>query len=850
MFRSLLVFFFCFVTPLVMVAQSFTVSGRVTDVQTGAGIPFATVFVKGSNTKSTTDGEGNYKLRLKHSADYIGARCIGYILMYKKAARIKEQTINFELVPADSSKKQIAVLKLSRQRALAIVQQAIKRKDAHNIHKLNLYGYEAYTKIETDLVDMNEKFRNRKFFRPFKFVFKDIDSASQIKPFLPFFLSETVSDLYHRKKLFGNREVIKASKITGVADINVSQFLGASFAQTDIYDKYITILKRDFLSPLSEAGLSSYNYYLEDSQVVDHFKCYRIRFIPKSPKLLRLEGEIWITDTSFAIKQINIVVKSSSNINMVSSIGLQNEYVPVADSVWMLKKENVNMNFARFKNTPEMVWRKYAFYRNYLVNANKPDIDSLFHNGRPDIFVRDSAKYRSDKYWQGVRKWAGLTIAGDEDKVYNMIDTLGGMKRTRNYISLLETVFQGFADFGPISIGNLYDLVGINQVQGWHFKMALRTNHLFSKYVRLGAYVGYGLLDKKVRYGGQALWVIKKYPRISLFASYRYDVTSKPNADWVLTMPEFFTTYGLRRVENDSFIPLKLLDNREFRIRFSQELKYGYSYWVGFKNQTLQPLQYFNFSYLTAADNLYPNTNINTITNTEFSITQRFAWQERFVGNNFDRLSLGSKFPVLLLEYAFGVKRVIGSEFSYQKLRARISDTRLIGPLGKLRWHIEAGKIFGTVPYLLLPSPNASETYISWWPGFNTIQQYQFTADRYVEAMVDHHLGGLILDRIPGINRLKLREVWSARMWWGDLSAANYTANYANLANNPNNLAEVKVQTADKIPFIEMSAGVENILSFFRLEAVWRVTHLDPDGNRFSVRYGNLGVRLAFEIQF
>jgi hypothetical protein len=167
-----------------------------------------------------------------------------------------------------------------------------------------------------------------------------------------------------------------------------------------------------------------------------------------------------------------------------------------------------------------------------------------------------------------------------------------------------------------------------------------------------------------------------------------------------------------------------------------------------------------------------------------------------------------------------------------------------------LRWYIEAGKVWGTVPFLLLPSPNASETYISWWPGFNTITQYQFTADRYVEAMFDHHLGGLLFDRIPGFSRLKWREVWSTRMWWGDLTAANYTGNYANFADNPGNLGIVRLQTADKIPFVEMSAGIENILSFFRIEAVWRMTHLDPEGTRFSVRYGNVGVRLAFEVQF
>jgi hypothetical protein len=82
------------------------------------------------------------------------------------------------------------------------------------------------------------------------------------------------------------------------------------------------------------------------------------------------------------------------------------------------------------------------------------------------------------------------------------------------------------------------------------------------------------------------------------------------------------------------------------------------------------------------------------------------------------------------------------------------------------------------------------------------------------------------------------------------MTAANLTANYANLASNPLNTGLVKVQLADKIPYVEMNAGLENIFTFFRLDAVWRATYLDPRGTRFSFRYGNCGIRLSFHFQF
>ena len=95
-----------------------------------------------------------------------------------------------------------------------------------------------------------------------------------------------------------------------------------------------------------------------------------------------------------------------------------------------------------------------------------------------------------------------------------------------------------------------------------------------------------------------------------------------------------------------------------------------------------------------------------------------------------------------------------------------------------------------------------------------------------------------------------MREVYGMRMWWGDMTKANLAGNYANLLQNASDNGLVRLQIADKVPLMEVNAGIENIVRFFRIDAVWRVTHLDLRGSRFSFRYGNFGVRLAFQLQF
>jgi hypothetical protein len=55
---------------------------------------------------------------------------------------------------------------------------------------------------------------------------------------------------------------------------------------------------------------------------------------------------------------------------------------------------------------------------------------------------------------------------------------------------------------------------------------------------------------------------------------------------------------------------------------------------------------------------------------------------------------------------------------------------------------------------------------------------------------------------------------------------------------------------ADKVPYIELGAGIENIFKIFRVDAFWRATHTDSRGSAFSFKYGNFGVRLGIQLQF
>ncbi|MBK7854414.1 MAG: hypothetical protein IPJ79_05460 [Bacteroidetes bacterium] len=95
----------------------------------------------------------------------------------------------------------------------------------NNYENLSSYQFEVYNKLEFDLTNITEKFKNRKLLKPFSFIFDNIDSTTtNEKPFLPMFLTETLSDRYFTTNPKDKREVIRASKISGLENETVTQF--------------------------------------------------------------------------------------------------------------------------------------------------------------------------------------------------------------------------------------------------------------------------------------------------------------------------------------------------------------------------------------------------------------------------------------------------------------------------------------------------------------------------------------------------------------------------------------------------------------------------------------------------
>jgi hypothetical protein len=215
--------------------QEMVISGKITDASTGDPIPLANVIVSGTDNGTTTDFTGSYKIILPNTTDSLTASYIGYHTKTKSVSKNEVQIINFQLIESVQDLDEM-VFVAEENPAFAIIRNAVRNKSVNDKRSLSAYEYESYTKIEIDLDNLTDKFRNRRIIKRVKQV---IDSVDQIagedgQAILPLFISESISDFYYRNKPELKKELILKTKISGVGIEDgtlVSQVLGSSFQE-------------------------------------------------------------------------------------------------------------------------------------------------------------------------------------------------------------------------------------------------------------------------------------------------------------------------------------------------------------------------------------------------------------------------------------------------------------------------------------------------------------------------------------------------------------------------------------------------------------------------------------------
>ncbi len=794
-------------------SQVTKIMGKVSDATTSEPIPFANVYFKGTTIGVTSDFDGTFSIETKNPTDTLVASVMGYKSKQIHIYKNRFQEVSFALEPQNFDLPEV-VIHAGENPAEILLRKIIKNKEKNGMQDFDAYQYEAYNKMEVDANNISEKFQQRRILRPFKFIFEYMDTSTvNGKVYLPIFLSESLSDYYFRKEPHAEKEVIKAAKTSGVENESVLQFLGNMFQQYSIYDDYITIFQKNFISPIANFGLNHYKYYLVDSAFIGNKWCYEMMFKPRRKQELTFTGHLWVNDTTYAIKSFEMKIADDANINYVNDLVLSQEFDLIDGKYWMVTMDKAVSDFNILQDNKTLLGffgTKTTTYRNFVFNKLK---DKKFYNLPTDVIVSEKAYDKDDEFWKERRH---TTLTKDEKTIYHMIDTLKNLPAFKTWFDIVETIITGYYEMNYFELGPYASMLSFNATEGARFRLGGRTTANFNDQIRLEGHVAYGTLDQKFKYGGGFLFLPNKNPRRAFGGKYRYDIEqlgNSPNA----FREDFLFAALFRRNPAD-----KLSLTNETSFYYEHEWFNGLSSQINTMHKEIIPIGKESVKVHAPDGEVISKDRIIT---TEIGFSTRFAFNEKFIMRDFDRVSVGTKYPIVNISYNYGIPDLFGSEYQYHKLQFGIKHWFNVFHMGWSKYMIEAGKIWGTIPWPLLELHPGNETFLFDEYAFNLMNYFEFVSDEYVSVYYTHHFDGYFLNRIPLMRKLKWREVGFVRGVIGTLSDKNKAFN---------ELPQI-THTLEK-PYLEAGVGVENILKFIRIDGIWRLSHLDNQNiNKFAV---------------
>jgi hypothetical protein len=796
-------------------AQKTTITGKVIDDETNQPIPYVNIGFQHSLVGTISETDGSFFLSTPKATDTLMASSVGYELKKIKISKGITQNIEIRLKPMSIALDAV-IVKPGENPAFKILKRINEHKKQNNPDKLSNYQYKAYTKLRLDLNNIDQNFRNSKILKDFSFVFDYMDSSQVFnKNYLPLLITETVSHIYRSKNPPVNREVIEAFKISGVENKTVSQYTGKMYQHLNVYDDFMYFFDPGFISPISDIGRLYYKYFLEDSATIDGRWCHKIAFKPKRTQERTFYGFFWVTDTTYAIKKVQLRISKDVNLNLLKDMIATYDYKQANDTTWFLSNEDVIIDFNIAEKTYGFFGRKTAVYDSLILDRPVP---AAVKKMTTDTYLEENKVDRDDHFWEENRK---TELTGEDSKVYSMVDSVKQvpMFRTLNTITTMLTNY--YFVVGPVELGPYYTTFSSNVIEGPRLRLGGRTSNKFSTKVMPGGYIAYGFDDERIKYGMDVTYMFNTNPRRDFFASHYHDIRQLGKSDNAFLDDNFMTSL-LRRNPN---YKLTMVD--QYNLGYEHEWAPGFSNTLKVNYQSINSTDYVPFRY--ASENL-DTFSIHSLSSAEITLSTHFAYREKFVWGKFERTSLGSTYPIIDLDLTYGPKGVLGSSYEYFKVRLKISDKLQTSPFGYLRYRFTLGKIWGTLPYPLLKLHEGNETYAYDPLSFNMMNYYEFVSDEYISIFAEQHLQGFFLNRIPLIRKLHWREVAGCNLLYGHLSDKNKSVMVF-----PEGLSGLNQ------PYYEANLGIENIFKLFRIDALWRFSYLDhkdvsPFGFRASMQ--------------
>lgn len=793
-----------------------TIRGVVSDSTTREKLIGVTVYVKGTSFGAVTDINGIFTLVVREAlkSDTLMVTNIGYEGRAMTFNRGKVNNLRFSIQPTSYNMESVVVTaqrsryKRKDNPAISLVEKIIARNHLSDPTLIyDHFDYERYEKVTASLHDFikDPKAKNLAFLSEHR----DTNSITG-KPSLPISIHERMIKTRIEGKQ--KQENVIAKRNEGVDDKlsqeNVETYMKIVLDEIDIFKPSVHFLMRDFVSPLAASAPSVYKYYLsQDTIIYDDTKCVELSFTPFDRASLGFSGKFFVTaDTTLFIRGAELNFPSDMNINFVYNMNINQSYAQGDKGERLLTKDDTYFEFRLISAKDKVAFdiRRVNSYRDFVFNA-------------PDPAVIDSLKVQPDaNFWQAGRH---IPITVQEQKIDSISAELRKVPLYRFSEWLLKLLSEEYIHLGPkgkFDIGSVMYFISSNALEGTRLLFGGVTTPYFSKNLFLEGYAAYGFHDKRWKWNSAIEYSfvkkeshIRDFPVHSLRAEFNYDVHKFGREVGELSRDNIFS--WIKRQPDSALVYM-----RNYQLIYTRETAMNLNFYATARHYTQYSSDVMSFT---------PDNSLSQFSMSELSLRLRYAPGEKLFANARRRKALDMTNPVFELSHTSGFKGVLGGNYSRNRSEFAFMKRFNLSVLGYMMADVRAGAEWNEVPYMLLPHANVNLTYVLRPNSFSLMSPLEFMYDRYAQWDITWYMNGFILNKIPLIKYLKFREVFSIKGVYGSLTDKN------NPVINTRNLPFPKYSSVmNREPYMEISIGCENILKFFRVEYVRRITYLGKSG--------------------
>ncbi len=721
-----------------------------------------------------------------------------------------------------------------RNPAVELIESIRKNQKKGDPTLQDTYSYDQYDKVTLGLLDIDEEDLKRH-----ESLKSYLDTTADGKrQMLKVQLNERASTILFNRNGKERKDIVRGKTSKGVSEMfdddNIEVIFDNFLKEIDIYDNDITLLSNKFPSPLSSAGNLHYKYFIADTLDIDGSRCIQITFIPRNPAGFSFSGNLYaeLGDTTGFIKKVAMKIPRTVNLNFIDNVNIEQLYEKDKKGFRHKVSERLNLDICIVKGTQRFCADRISNYENFS-NKICTDISKGYDSVKPYIEI-GNPNDNNDDFLSSMRE---DRLSSAENNMDTFMDHLREYPLFYWSEKVLVVLVKGYIktgkkskfDFGPINT-----FISTNPIEKVRFRIGGMTTANLSPHWFANGYLAYGTHDRKWKYKAELEYSFNKkkyhsreYPINSVSFMHMYDM------DMIGQHYEFTNAdnifLSLKR-KTDKLITYRHFTRCEYKIELPRNL--SFSLWGEHVKQDASPWLPFINGYEDHVKD-YRHFSIGT--------SVRFAPGEKFIQGNEARVEVNKDVPIFLISQEWGPKGFRGYDYSVCKTELAVKKRFWFSSFGYLDALIKGGIIWSQVPFPELLWQNANLSYTIQPESYSLMNPMEFAMDRYASCDLSYWGNGVLFNRIPIVKLAKFREVVGFKCLWGSLSDKNKPELHDNLFRFP---ADAHTSVMGNTPYMEISAGIDNIFKILRVDYVWRLTYLKTPGIDKS------GIRVALHFNF